>query len=84
MPRNTNPCYDEFSFISEWTDTNPIHISNYIQWAETKGNSNNKSRMKITEMEYNYGYQNVQFNCATCRPLGDGLVRLSELCDIFC
>ena len=44
-----NPCYDEFSFISEWTDTNPIHISNYIQWAETKGNSNNKSRMKITE-----------------------------------
>ena len=43
------PCAEEFELISEWADANPVQFSMYLQWAETKGNSNNKSRMKITE-----------------------------------
>lgn len=43
------PCAEEFKLITEWADVNPTQFLRYLQWAETKGNSNNKSRMKITE-----------------------------------
>lgn len=42
-------CEDEFSKIARWNDNNPTLFLNYINWHQTKGNSNNKSRMKITE-----------------------------------
>lgn len=42
-------CEDEFSKIARWNDNNPTLFLNYINWYQTKGNSNNKSRMKITE-----------------------------------
>lgn len=42
-------CEEEFSKIARWNDNNPTQFSNYINWYQTKGNSNNKSRMKITE-----------------------------------
>ena len=42
-------CSDDFKLILEWTDSSPTLFSSFIQWEETKGNSNNKSRMKITE-----------------------------------
>ena len=41
-------CQEEFQFISEWTDSNPTHFSNYINWKKTIGNNANKQRMKIT------------------------------------
>lgn len=43
------PCEEEFEILSKWTDCNPTQFSNYLEWNKTKGNSNNKSRMKITE-----------------------------------
>lgn len=42
-------CTEEFAYISEWTDTNPTEFGRYLQWADTRGYSNNKKRMKITE-----------------------------------
>lgn len=44
------PCDEEFQFIMGWSDANPVAVSGYINWIDTKSNSKNKSRMKITEM----------------------------------
>lgn len=46
---NANSCESEIKFILEWNDTNPVLIKKYEEWLKTKGNSNNKNRMKITE-----------------------------------
>ncbi len=42
-------CEEEFRFIKNWSDSNPISIGLYMNWVKTKGNSGNKARMKITE-----------------------------------
>lgn len=42
-------CEKEFEIIRNWNDTNPGAFSNYLSWIETRGNSNNKARMRITE-----------------------------------
>ncbi len=42
-------CEKEFESIKSWTDCNPTAFSGYVSWIDTRGNSNNKSRMKITE-----------------------------------
>jgi len=42
-------CEEEFQELKTWKDTNPCQFSNYLNWLQTKGNSNNKQRMKITE-----------------------------------
>ena len=42
-------CENEFQLIKNWKDTNPTNLSDYINWICTRGNSNNKARMKITE-----------------------------------
>lgn len=46
---NICPCETEFLALSKWKDCNPTLFSSYINWYSTRGNSNNKSRMKITE-----------------------------------
>ena len=42
-------CEMEFALINEWCDSLPVSITNYINWIETKTNTGNKARMKITE-----------------------------------
>lgn len=42
-------CEEEFTYLKNWSDSNPISISAYVNWIKTKGNSGNKARMKITE-----------------------------------
>lgn len=42
-------CDDAFAELAEWRDTNPIQFADYINWYRTRGYSNNKQRMKITE-----------------------------------
>lgn len=42
-------CEDEFRQLNVWVDCNPTLFSNFLDWLRTKGNSNNKNRMKITE-----------------------------------
>jgi predicted ATPase len=44
-----SPCSEEFDALSSWTDGNPTQFANYLNWYRTRGNSGNKSRMKITE-----------------------------------
>ena len=46
---HASTCEEEFTFVFDWTDCNPTLFSNYMEWHNTKGNSNNKNRMKITE-----------------------------------
>jgi len=41
-------CEDEFKKIMNWEDVNPTFFSNYVKWIDTRGNSKNKSSMKIT------------------------------------
>lgn len=55
-------CEDEFEFLSQWIDCNPTPFSNYVDWLKTKGNSNNKSRMKITEAVHDHYYKNDKYN----------------------
>lgn len=42
-------CEDEFKKIMNWEDVNPTFFSNYVKWIDTRGNSKNKSNMKITD-----------------------------------
>ena len=49
-----DPCESDFLTLSKWKDCNPTLFLNYVTWYSTKGNSNNKSRMKITEAVHNY------------------------------
>ena len=42
-------CEDQFKILAKWKDSNPKPFSEYTEWYETRGNSNNKARMKITE-----------------------------------
>ena len=42
-------CEEEFRYIRNWVDNNPVSISTYVNWVKTKGNSSNKARMRITE-----------------------------------
>jgi len=46
---HASACEKEFSFLSNWSDYNPTLFTSYLNWHKTKGNSNNKNRMKITE-----------------------------------
>lgn len=46
---NIDSSENEFQFIKNWKDTNPTNLSDYINWLCTRGNSNNKARMRITE-----------------------------------
>lgn len=46
---NSSSCEEDFSSLFGWSDCNPTLFSKYLDWAKTKGNSNNKSRMRITE-----------------------------------
>lgn len=47
-------CEDEFNAIGQWNDKNPTLFSQYIDWYQTRGNSNNKNRMKITEAVHDF------------------------------
>lgn len=47
-------CEDEFSEMAKWNDSNPTLFSNYLDWYQTRGNSNNKKRMKITEAVHHF------------------------------
>lgn len=51
---DVDPCDSEFLALSKWTDCNPTLFSTYVNWYSTRGNSNNKSRMKITEAVHDY------------------------------
>lgn len=42
-------CEEEFRFLFEWKDENPTLFDTYLDWFKTRGNSNNKARMKITD-----------------------------------
>lgn len=41
-------CKEDFQIIKQWTDRNPTHFVNYLNWKKTDGNNTNKARMKIT------------------------------------
>ena len=41
-------CKEDFQMISDWSDVNPTHFRNYLNWKRTDGNNANKTRMKIT------------------------------------
>lgn len=47
-------CEDEFNEIKKWTDDNPTLFSCYIDWHQTRENSNNKKRMRITEAVHDF------------------------------
>ena len=55
-------CEAEFQFLAVWTDSNPTLFSGYIDWSKTKGNSNNKSRMKITEAVHDSFHRSADFS----------------------
>lgn len=59
---NIDSCEAEFIEISRWTDNNPTLFSSYIDWHQTKGNSNNKSRMKITEAVHDFYRKPEQYD----------------------
>ena len=42
-------CDEEFCIIANWKDTNPTPFEQYLNWYQTRENSANKQRMKITE-----------------------------------
>lgn len=42
-------CDEEFGIIAGWKDTNATPFEQYINWYQTRENSANKQRMKITE-----------------------------------
>ncbi len=42
-------CKHELDYIKSWKDCNVTPISDYLEWYDTKDNSSNKKRMKITE-----------------------------------
>ena len=46
---DADDCEDDFKGIFNWCDYNPTLFSQYIKWYETRDNSRNKSRMKITD-----------------------------------
>ena len=45
-------CEKEFQTINEWTDFNPTHFANYLNWKKTVGNNANKERMRITRASF--------------------------------
>ena len=54
MERNLNKvgassCEEEFRLIANWKDTNVTSFGHYLNWYQTRDNSSNKLRMKITE-----------------------------------
>ena len=53
------PCEAEFLFLSRWTDENPTLFASYIDWSKTKGNSNNKTRMKITDAVHDNFHRSI-------------------------
>lgn len=42
-------CEEDFHFIANWKDTNATSFEQYLNWYQTRENSANKRRMKITE-----------------------------------
>ena len=42
-------CEDDFQLLNDWSDSSPTSFSKYVNWIETKTNTGNKARMKITE-----------------------------------
>lgn len=44
-----NLCEEDFRIITNWKDTNVTPFENYLNWYQTRENSANKQRMKITE-----------------------------------
>ena len=58
---HASPCQDEFEILAGWTDCNPTQFSNYLEWNKTKGNSHNKSRMKITEAVLDHFEKNKKY-----------------------
>lgn len=41
-------CEENFHYLQNWKEANPSLLSDYIDWANTRGNNTNKERMKIT------------------------------------
>lgn len=54
-------CEEEFNIIKKWSDKNPTSFEMYKNWIATRGNSNNKSRMKITEMVHLDSIKNEKY-----------------------
>lgn len=46
---NADSCKEYFEAIRNWNEIIPVSLSKYFDWGNTKNNSTNKSRMKITE-----------------------------------
>lgn len=59
---HANLCDDEFLYLKKWSDRNPLSLSAYVNWINTKGNSGNKTRMKITEAVHEVFRVDAQFN----------------------
>ncbi|MDD4679586.1 MAG: histidinol phosphatase [Clostridia bacterium] len=80
---HSSPCEEQFRLIFEWTDCNPTLFSNYLDWAKTKGNSNSKSRMKITEAIHdNYSMSNKYDIHKSDKNSIDQIIRLIQARDI--
>lgn len=55
-------CEEEFAYLKNWTDSNPVSTSAYVNWIKTKGNSSNKARMKITETVHEVFSPDASYN----------------------
>lgn len=80
---HASPCEEEFKFLFEWTDCSPTLFSNYSDWAKTKGNSNSKSRMKITEAVHdNYSVSNKHDIHKSDKDSIDKIISLVQTIDL--
>ena len=59
---NADLCEEEFSYLKNWSDSNPVSINAYVNWVKTKSNSGNKARMKITESVHAVFSVDAQYN----------------------
>ena len=59
---NATSCSEEFQSLKSWSDSNPSSFMAYKNWITTKGNSNNKARMRITEAVHATSNVDVTYN----------------------
>ncbi len=59
---NADDCKEDFLDVFNWCDYTPTLFSHYIKWYETRDNSRNKSRMKITDSSTIIQAQSNKFN----------------------
>lgn len=75
---NASPCEEELKTVLEWNDHNPTDIIKYFDWYNTKSNSNNKKRMRITEALHDNYTKDKRYDNHK-----DDLDSITNACDII-